>query len=70
MRQPAVPVTAALVIMLRSLKMHGMAQAVDEHIQQGSPAFEVAMPVLTRLIHEATRRDALWAPGADLDYVS
>ena len=30
------PASGALVIMLRSLKMHGMAQAVDELAQQGS----------------------------------
>ncbi|CAG4929139.1 unnamed protein product [Acidocella sp. C78] len=30
------PATGALVIMLRSLKMHGMAQAVDELAQQGA----------------------------------
>jgi hypothetical protein len=36
------PAAGALVIMLRSLKMHGMAQAVDELAQQGAPAFEAA----------------------------
>jgi len=39
------PASSALVIMLRSLKMHGMAQAVDELAQQGAPAFETAIPV-------------------------
>jgi hypothetical protein len=34
--------------MLRSLKMHGMAQAVTELMEQGSPAFEAAVPVLAR----------------------
>jgi hypothetical protein len=38
------------VIMLRSLKMHGMAQAVTELMEQGSPAFEAAVPVLSQLL--------------------
>ncbi len=44
------PASGAIVIMLRSLKMHGMAQAVDELTQQGSPAFETAMPILSQLL--------------------
>ena len=40
------PASAAIVIMLRELKMHGMAQAVAELAQQGSPAFDAAQPVL------------------------
>jgi len=32
--------------MLRSLEMRGMAQAVAELTQQGSPAFETALPIL------------------------
>ena len=35
------PAGAALIIMLRSLKMPGMAQAVQDLHEQGSPAFEV-----------------------------
>ena len=31
------PAAGAIVIMLRSLKMHGMAQAVSELTEQGSP---------------------------------
>jgi hypothetical protein len=38
------PASGAIVIMLRSLKMHGMAQAVGELTEQGSPAFEAAIP--------------------------
>ncbi|CAN2532658.1 hypothetical+protein [Methylocapsa aurea] len=38
------PAAGAIVIMLRSLKMHGMAQAVSELTEQGSPAFEAALP--------------------------
>jgi hypothetical protein len=35
------PAAGAIVIMLRSLKMHGMAQAVTDLIEQGAPTFEV-----------------------------
>ena len=48
------PASSALVIMLRSLKMHGMAQAVDELAQQGAPAFEAAIPVLSQLLKAET----------------
>lgn len=52
------PASGALVIMLRSLKMYGMAQAVDELTQQGSPAFEAAIPVLSQLLKaETTERE-------------
>ena len=37
------PASGAIVIMLRELKMHGMAQAVAELAEQGSPAFEAPM---------------------------
>ncbi len=36
------PASAAVVIMLRSLKMYGMAQAVTDLIEQGAPAFDAA----------------------------
>jgi DNA replication protein DnaC len=48
------PASAALVIMLRSLKMYGMAQAVEELAQQGAPAFEAAIPVLSQLLKAET----------------
>ena len=48
------PAAGALVIMLRNLKMHGMAQAVDELAQQGAPAFEAAIPVLSQLLKAET----------------
>ena len=35
------PASAAVVIMLRSLKMYGMAQAVTDLIEQGAPAFSM-----------------------------
>ena len=44
------PASAAIVIMLRSLKMYGMAQAVEDLIEQGSPAFEAAVPILSQLL--------------------
>ena len=37
------PASGAIVVMLRSLKMHGMAQAVTDLMEQGSPAFEAAI---------------------------
>ena len=44
------PAAGAIVIMLRSLKMYGMAQAVDDLIEQGAPAFEAAIPILSQLL--------------------
>ena len=35
------PAAGAIVIMLRSLKMYGMAQAVTDLMEQGAPAFEI-----------------------------
>ena len=48
------PAAGAVVIMLRSLKMHGMAQVVDELTGQGSPAFEAAVPILSQLLKAET----------------
>ena len=48
------PASAAIVIMLRSLKMFGMAQAVGELAEQGSPAFDAAVPVLSQLLKAET----------------
>jgi hypothetical protein len=48
------PAVGALVIMLRGLKMHGMAQAVDELAQQGAPAFQSAIPMLSQLLKAET----------------
>ena len=44
------PASAAIVIMLRSLKMYGMAQAVTDLTEQGAPAFEAAVPMLSQLL--------------------
>ena len=48
------PAAGAVVIMLRTLKMHGMAQAVGELTEQGSPAFEAAVPILSQLLKAET----------------
>jgi len=48
------PATGALVVMLRGLKMPGMAQAVADLMQQGSPAFEAAVPILSQLLKAET----------------
>ncbi|MCC5961137.1 MAG: IS21-like element helper ATPase IstB [Rhodobacteraceae bacterium] len=44
------PAGAAIVIMLRSLKMPGMAHAVQDLLEQGSPAFDTAIPMLSQLL--------------------
>lgn len=44
------PASAAVVVMLRGLRMYGMAQAVAELAEQGAPAFEAAVPVLSQLL--------------------
>jgi hypothetical protein len=52
------PASGAIVIMLKSLKMHGMAQAVGELTEQGSPAFEASIPILSqRLKAKTAERD-------------
>jgi DNA replication protein DnaC len=48
------PAAAAIVIMLRSLKMYGMAQAVGDLVEQGAPAFESAVPLLLQLLKAET----------------
>jgi DNA replication protein DnaC len=44
------PASAAIVVMLRSLKMYGMAQATTELIEQGAPVFNAAVPILSQLL--------------------
>ena len=44
------PASGAIVIMLRSLKMYGMAQAITDLIEQGAPAFEAVVPILSQLL--------------------
>ena len=44
------PASAAVVVMLRGLKMYGMAQVVGDMIEQGAPAFEASVPMLSQLL--------------------
>src|SRR5271154_517785 len=44
------PASAAIVAMLRSLKMYGLAQAASDLIEQGAPAFTAAVPILSQLL--------------------
>ena len=44
------PASAAVVVMLKALKMYGMAQAVGDLIEQGAPAFETAVPIISQLL--------------------
>ena len=48
------PASGAIIIMLRSLKMHGMAQAVTDLMEQGAPAFDAAVPILSQLLKAET----------------
>ena len=48
------PASGAIVIMLRELKMDGMANAVSELAQQASPAFDAAQPILSQLLKAET----------------
>jgi DNA replication protein DnaC len=48
------PASGAVVIMLRGLKMYGMAQAVGDLMEQGSPAFEAAVPIISQLLKAET----------------
>ena len=48
----------AMVITLKSMKLHGMADAVGELSAQSSPAYQQAVPVLEMLLKaEASERD-------------
>jgi DNA replication protein DnaC len=44
------PASGAVMVMLRGLKMYGMAGAVGDLIEQGAPAFEAAVPILSQLL--------------------
>lgn len=48
------PASGAIIVMLRSLKMHGMAQAVTDLMEQGAPAFDAAVPILSQLLKAET----------------
>ena len=38
------------MIMLRSLKLYGMSNAVEDLVARGGPAFEAATPMLSQLL--------------------
>lgn len=42
--------SVAVVVMLRGLKMHGMAQAASDFTEQGAPAFDAAVPIISQLL--------------------
>ena len=44
------PASAAVDVMLRGLKVYGMAQAVGELIEQGAPAVKGVVPILSQLL--------------------
>src|SRR6516165_9783862 len=48
------PAGAAIIVMLRGLKMFGMAQAVGDLMEQGAPAFNSAVPMLSQLLKAET----------------
>jgi hypothetical protein len=48
------PAGAAIIVMLRSLKMYGMAQAAGELMEQGAPAYDSAVPILSQLLKAET----------------
>ncbi len=45
---------ASGAIMLRQLKMHGVAHAVGDLTDQGALAFEAAIPILSQLLKTET----------------
>ena len=44
------PASAAVIVLLRGLKMYGMAQAASDLMEQGAPAFDTAVPILSQLL--------------------
>lgn len=48
------PASGAVIVMLKALKMYGMAQAVGDLIEQGAPAFDAAVPILAQLLKAET----------------
>jgi len=48
----------AMITMLKTMKLHGMADAIGELAAQASPAYQQAVPVLEMLLKaEASERD-------------
>jgi hypothetical protein len=50
------PAGDSIAIMLRSLKLYGMANAVEDLVTQGVPAFEAAIPMLSQLLKASSHR--------------
>jgi DNA replication protein DnaC len=48
------PASGAVIVMLKALKMYGIAQAVGDLIEQGAPAFDAAVPILAQLLKAET----------------
>ncbi len=44
------PASAAVMVMLRSVRMYGMARAAGDLIEQGAPAFDTAPPILSQML--------------------
>ncbi len=44
------PASTAVDVMLRDLRKYCMAQAVDSLVEQGSPAFNAAVPILSQFL--------------------
>ncbi len=44
------PASAAVMVMLRSVRMYGMARAAGDLIERGAPAFDTALPILSQLL--------------------
>ena len=56
------PAAAAIVIMLRSLKMYGMGQAVEDLIEQGAPRDD-AKPLIADGGHFTELGSSAWQPA-------
>jgi hypothetical protein len=60
------PASGAIVVIVRSLKVHGMAQAVTNLMQQG----DAAVPVLSQLLKAGSAVGILSAQGCAVPGVS
>ena len=53
--------SAGIVIMLRGLRIYGIAPAVGELTQQGAPAFEAVVPILAELLTAESAERGVWS---------
>ncbi len=44
------PASAAVMVMLRSVRMYGMARAAGDLIERRAPAFDTALPILSQML--------------------